>query len=242
MALHVRNGLGRYKLGGVNQPHEASHDFSLKSGERQFATVLSKIRGDHVNRYTFGLKHLRAAGFDEKKGYGLDAFCGNGYGSYLAAQDGHHMLGIDASEEALRVANQSYATSAVYFAQKEWPFELPEEAFDFCFCLESIEHVANGGALLDVLYKALKPGGVLVMSTPNQDMMPFVPKQHKFHARHYTQKESFDLLKQRKMELTAWGGQNVYDISEDGTHTLKDPDADVVQGVVGQFIIMVARK
>ncbi len=214
----------------------APHDFSLKSGERQFAATLQGIRGDHVNRYAFGLKHLGTAGF------GLDAFCGNGYGSYMAAQKGHHMLAMDASAEALAVANESYATDAVYFTQKLWPFDLPAETFDFCFCLESIEHVDNGGAFLNVIYKALKPGGILILSTPNQDLLPFVPKQHKFHTRHYTKKESFDLLKQRKMEVIAWGGQDVYNIGKDGTHTLKETDAEVMPQTAGQFLIMAARK
>lgn len=213
-----------------------THDFSLKSGERQFAATLTDIRGDHVNRYAFGLKHLETAGF------GLDVFCGNGYGSYMAAQEGHHMLAMDASAEALAVANENYAADTVYFARKLWPFDLPAETFDFCFCLESIEHVQNGGAFLNAIYKALKPGGILILSTPNQDLMPFVPEQHKFHIRHYTEKESFDLLKQRKMEVITWGGQDVYDIHKNGTHTLKDPDARVIPETAGQFLIMIARK
>lgn len=214
----------------------ALRDFSLKSGERQFATTLQDIRGDHVNRYAFGLKHVG------KKGFGLDAFCGNGYGSYMAAQEGHHMLALDASIEAIAVANQHFADDTVYFSHKLWPFGLPEETFNFCFCLESIEHVANGGAFLTAIYKALKPGGILILSTPNQDLMPFVPKQHKFHIRHYTEKESFDLLKQRRMEVVTWGGQDVYRICKSGTHELKYPDAEVKPETAGQFLIMVARK
>ena len=214
----------------------SSHDFSLQSGERQFASTLKDIRGDHVNRYAFGLKHLETVGF------GIDAFCGNGYGSYIAAQEGHHMLAMDGSAEALMVANENYAADTVYFTHKMWPFDLPTATFDFCFCLESIEHVVDGGAFLDTIYKALKPGGILILSTPNEDLMPFVPSQHKFHIRHYTEKESFDLLKQRKMEVITWGGQDVYDIRENGTHTLKDPNAEVVPETAGQFIIMVARK
>ena len=140
------------------------------------------------------------------------------------------------------VANENYATDKVYFSYKRWPFDLPAHTFDFCFCLESIEHVQNGAAFLDILYKALKPGGVLILSTPNQDLMPIVPKQHKFHVRHYTEKESFDLLKQRKMEIVAWGGQDVYHIHNDRTHELLHPDAEVTPEVPGQFMIMVARK
>ncbi|MCW1955929.1 MAG: methyltransferase domain-containing protein [Roseobacter sp.] len=229
-------------MGQADGPETMQHDFSLRSGERQIAPVLKDIRGDHVNRYRFGLQKLHSMGLDAKSCYGLDVFCGNGYGSSMAAEEGYHILGLDASEDALRVANKHYASSTVCFAQKEWPFELPSNVFDFCFCLESIEHIANGSALISALYHALKPGGVLIMSTPNQDQMPFVPKQHKFHLRHYTQKESFELLNQHEMKLISWGGQTVYDISENGAHRLKFPNAEVMENIAGQFTVLVAQK
>jgi 2-polyprenyl-3-methyl-5-hydroxy-6-metoxy-1,4-benzoquinol methylase len=215
---------------------DTPRDFSLKSGERQFAPSLEGIRGDHLNRYKFGLKYVK------NEGFGLDLFCGNGYGSYIVSKQNHHILSIDASSDAITFANANYSTDKVYFSNKQWPFQLPPQQFDFCFCLESIEHVNNGAKLLDAIYSALKPGGILILSTPNQDLMPFIQKEHKFHFRHYTQKESFDLLKQRKMQLIAWGGQNVYDIFGDGTHKLQNPNALVTPDVSGQFIIMIARK
>lgn len=220
-----------------NEPPRATgRDFSLRSGERQFATALDEIRGDHVARYAFGLEHLPPGGF------GLDVFCGNGYGSHMIASRGHHVLAMDASAGALTLARAHYETDRTYFVDRRWPFELPEQVFDFCFCLESIEHVVDGGAFLTALHTALKPGALLVLSTPNQDLMPFLPAHHKFHVRHYSQKDTFNLFRQRRMEIIAWGGQTVYDIHPDGTHVLSHPDAPVTPEVAGQFLIAVGRK
>ena len=51
------------------------------------------------------------------------------------------MLAIDASAEALTVANENYSSPKVFFCTKQWPFDLPKERFDICFCPERIKHV-----------------------------------------------------------------------------------------------------
>jgi 2-polyprenyl-3-methyl-5-hydroxy-6-metoxy-1,4-benzoquinol methylase len=213
---------------------ETTRDFSIKSGERQFATNLEGIRADHRNRYAYGLKHISTPGF------GLDLFCGNGYGSWMAFQQGHKVLAIDGSEEAIAVANQSYNGDGVFFSHKLWPFGLPKKQFDFCFCLESVEHVDDGQALVQAVSDSLRPGGVLILSTPNEELMPFVQKQHKFHTRHYTLAETFALIEDGGLELLDWGGQTVYTIHEDGTHKLTNPDAQIERKVPGQFTTVVA--
>jgi 2-polyprenyl-3-methyl-5-hydroxy-6-metoxy-1,4-benzoquinol methylase len=227
----------------VRAPEETSNasdggkDFALMSGERQFADRLENIREDHLSRYRFGLEHLGSS-----PGMGLDLFCGNGYGSYMIARQGHQVLGIDGSDEAISLANRAYGIDGTYFARKLWPFILPEVQFDFCFCLESIEHLENSAVFMDRVYNALKPGGILVLSTPNEDLMPFDPAQHKFHKRHYTCKQTLDLFRQRRMELVEWGGQMVYDLEAEGGQKLLEGDARVTVRTEGQFTIAIGRK
>ncbi len=45
--------------------------------------------------------------------------------------------------------------------------KFPGEQFDVVFCLEIIEHLFSPDALLRDLHSVLKPGGVLILSTPN---------------------------------------------------------------------------
>jgi 2-polyprenyl-3-methyl-5-hydroxy-6-metoxy-1,4-benzoquinol methylase len=214
----------------------SSKDYSLKSGERQFASDLAGVRGDHRNRYLFGLDFLPEPGF------GIDLFCGVGYGCHMASLRGHRMLGVDASAEAIDVANASYAGTGNSFRCDTWPFELPEAQFDFAFCLESVEHVSDGLAFVAAVVRALRPGGILVLSTPNQDLMPFNPIQHRFHTRHFTRDETFTLFAATGCSVLGWGGQTVYDIDAKGTHRIITADAPVIPGVEGQFLILAGSK
>lgn len=212
------------------------HDFSLESGERQVSTTLEGIRADHRNRYAFGLESIPG------KGYGLDIFCGNGYGAHQISMAGHNVLAIDGSREAIELAQQHYETPNILFCHKLWPVRLPETAFDFAFCLESIEHLEDSEAFLRDILKALKPGGIIVLSTPNEDMMPFVPTQHKFHFRHFTKEQIFNLLQSHRLEILKRGGQTVYNITQEGKQTTLLSDAPVVEQTPGQFLIFCCRK
>jgi SAM-dependent methyltransferase len=44
---------------------------------------------------------------------------------------------------------------------------LPDNSFDLAICLEGIEHLENQWQLVRNLYRVLKPGGNLILSTPN---------------------------------------------------------------------------
>ncbi len=48
---------------------------------------------------------------------------------------------------------------------EHWPFT--QGTFDYVVCLEVIEHMANPSQLISNLSKALRPGGLLILSTPN---------------------------------------------------------------------------
>jgi len=45
---------------------------------------------------------------------------------------------------------------------------LPAHSFDLILCTEVIEHIANSAAALSGMQRLLKPGGVLVLSTPQR--------------------------------------------------------------------------
>lgn len=210
--------------------------YSLNSGERQIATSIDGIRADHRNRYTFGIEAVEAPG------YGLDVFCGNGYGSKMIAMAGHTVLSIDGSQDAIELAHAHYETSEILFCQKIWPFRLPKSAFDFAFCLESIEHIPDSDAFLHEMMQCLRPGASLILSTPNEDLMPFDAKHHIFHYRHFTQDAIFSLLATHGFDIVKWGGQIVYDIAIDGRHIPLVGDAPVLLDTPGQFLTICCRK
>ncbi|MCD2515262.1 class I SAM-dependent methyltransferase [Massilia sp. G4R7] len=156
-------------------------DYSLKSGERYGSFDLTLIGGDHLWRYQYVVE--RMAG-QEGSLFGADVFCGSGYGAMLMSQGlNATILAIDGSKDAIDFANRKLNASNVIFANKLFPFELPEAAFDFIASLESIEHVKDFETFFWTLAKALKPGGRLFISSPNQDTMPY--DGYIWHYKHF---------------------------------------------------------
>lgn len=45
---------------------------------------------------------------------------------------------------------------------------LPPQSFDLILCTEVVEHIANSSAAIAGMWRLLKPGGVLVLSTPQR--------------------------------------------------------------------------
>ena len=125
------------------------HDFSLESGERQTAPHIHNIRADHRARYAWAARLLRSHFRDSSRLTGLDAFCGNGYGSRMISNlTGSRVIGIDGSTEAVELAERHYGNHLVAFGQAVFPFELTPGLFDYAVSFESVEHVPDSEALL----------------------------------------------------------------------------------------------
>lgn len=211
------------------------HDLSLLSGERQVATEFSAIRADHRYRYEWADARIPAGGF------GLDAFCGNGYGygTWLLSQR-HVLLGIDGSAEAIRLAEVHYRTPRTFFATEYYPFDLPTQAFDFVVSLESVEHVADGEGFFKQLAESLKPGGQLIFSTPCEDQLPLAMTGNHFHFKHYGLAETLALANLHGLRLQEWAGQNTYSMLPDGRQgpLLPESDMGLMPGPAGQFTVV----
>ena len=183
-------------------------DYGYDSGERQTATCYGEIRTDHRNRYDFAAKVLASSG-----GVGLDCFCGNGYGTlYLARALGARMTGIDGSAEAISVAKTHFSSDRVVYRHELFPFQLPEESYDFIISVESLEHVKDGEGLLSVLSGALKCGGALLVSVPNEDALPLAENRafFGFHERHYSHADLIAIARSCNLRHEVEAGQNVY--------------------------------
>lgn len=213
------------------------HDLSLFSGERQTATDYMAIRADHRFRYEW------ADGKIASDTFGVDAFCGIGYGTWLLSQS-RFVLGIDGSPEAITAANLNFRRLTNLFSASYFPFELPPEKFDFVVALESIEHVRDGAAFYRTLCRALKPGGRLIFSTPCEELLPHRVMGNHFHYQHYTLNETSDLAQANGMELLSFAGQDTYQMTAEGSPDglLLEEQMQLKDSEPGQFIIVDARK
>ena len=214
-----------------------AHDLSLNSGERQVATEYDSIRADHRFRYEWADARIPAGG------YGLDVFCGNGYGTWLLGQS-RSMLGVDGSVDAIRLAETHFRGPRSFFSVGYYPFDLPRATFDFVVSLESIEHVSDGAGFFSTLVDSVKPGGLLIYSTPCEELLPHGKTGNHFHYKHYTLQETLAMGPSRGLELIEWAGQNTYHMKEDGWQgpVLADDAMNLVAGQPGQFLIVCCRK
>ena len=115
---------------------------------------------EHVHRYRFAAR--RVVGKQV-----LDIACGEGYGTHALAMAGAaNVIGVDVSEEACEHARSKYGIDARCGDAQAIP--LAEASVDVVVSFETIEHVSNPAAFLDECLRILKPGGSLIISTPNE--------------------------------------------------------------------------
>jgi ubiquinone/menaquinone biosynthesis C-methylase UbiE len=71
------------------------------------------------------------------------------------------------SEEKSRAGNFAYGDRFKYLVSDGITIPLDDNSADVFFTGECIEHVENTDAFLDEIYRVLKPGGTLILTTPN---------------------------------------------------------------------------
>lgn len=96
----------------------------------------------------------------------LDVGCGTGGMLASAARRGWQVAGIEPNRQAAGRARQRVCRAEVFCGPVE-AFAEAAERFDLITCLEVIEHLRDPAAALSRLYGCLRPGGLLVATTPD---------------------------------------------------------------------------
>ena len=188
----------------------------------------------HVGRY------LAARPFCAGKRV-LDIACGEGYGSFLLAQWGaESVFGIDISEAAINSASAVFAHERVQFvAGDETALDELVKGngpFDVILSLETIEHVPDPGAMLRRLRNQLAPGGILVVSCPNEPDVGFAETENPYHLSHWTFADFRDFTESILGAASQWLletpviGATLYDASGPATHASGGDPLDILRG------------
>ncbi len=145
------------------------------TGERMVpGAVDPKTFWEHVDRYRFAC--ASAKGCDV-----LDIACGEGYGSTaLLGAGAKSLVGVDISAEAVAHARQVYGIDARTGNAEAIP--LADGSVDYVVSFETIEHVPHPEAFLKECVRVLRPGGTLVISTPNLSRYHLVTPDNPFHC------------------------------------------------------------
>jgi 2-polyprenyl-3-methyl-5-hydroxy-6-metoxy-1,4-benzoquinol methylase len=97
----------------------------------------------------------------------LDVGCGEGRFAGELARAGAEVVGIDIAERALSRARRLEPELDLRLIEEGVPWPLQDASFDLVWAGEVIEHVADTAPWLSELRRVLRPGGRLLLSTPN---------------------------------------------------------------------------
>ncbi|MCB9769689.1 MAG: methyltransferase domain-containing protein [Candidatus Omnitrophica bacterium] len=113
----------------------------------------------------------------------LDAGSGTGWFSKRATERGARVTSIDIGHQLLKKVGEKCQTDRA--ANDICRTGLASESFDFIVSSEVIEHVPEPRLSITELNRLLKPGGVIVLSTPNKVWHFAITLANKMGARPY---------------------------------------------------------
>jgi 2-polyprenyl-3-methyl-5-hydroxy-6-metoxy-1,4-benzoquinol methylase len=117
----------------------------------------------------------------------LDVGCADGRFVYTAARErGIDARGIDFSERLIRLGNERYSGDRLRHLTIEQYLARREPPVDAVTLFEVIEHVEEPLAFLRSSLRAARPGGTVVISTPNRHGFPHPPKGYDEPPHHLT--------------------------------------------------------
>jgi SAM-dependent methyltransferase len=165
----------------------------------------SELWGEHRSRYRFAIQGACARAFSLVGLTVLDVACGAGFGLQMLREAGACPIGVDYAAGALGEVHRTQPAARVLRGDAT-RLPLKTASIDMVVSFETIEHVPDASALVSEIRRVLKPGGRLVLSTPNRAFGP--PERHTgnpFHVREFTADELRDVLRQSFEDVHLYG-------------------------------------
>tara|TARA_Y100000310_G_scaffold345402_1_gene464516 strand:+ start:24706 stop:25449 length:744 start_codon:yes stop_codon:yes gene_type:complete len=137
-----------------------------------------------------------------KPGTVLDVGCGYGFGADIL--NNYQYTSIDYYDKSVQIASSNYPQASFLHMQAP-PINLPTASFNNVVCTEVIEHMAEeqGKLLLTEMYRVLKPGGIMFLTTPNFDNREkFLPE----HVLEYGSQHLTQVVNETGFRITYRGG------------------------------------
>lgn len=101
----------------------------------------------------------------------LDIGCGNARDILQILRAGAQVVGVDISEGMVSAAKHDLASCGFDHVMLQvgdaTKLHFPDQKFDKILCSEVIEHIPDAQKALTEMWRVLKPGGSVVLSTPN---------------------------------------------------------------------------
>jgi ubiquinone/menaquinone biosynthesis C-methylase UbiE len=136
----------------------------------EYLDVHKRIQCKGKNHYHLYLELISR--YADSPGNLLDVGCGTGYSSSLIAQTGKTVVGLDLSHMFLCNGGYKDKIDLITADASKLPFK--GESFDFIGACAVIEHIPNLGEALTEMVRILKPGGSIIIKSPNL-LSPLIP-------------------------------------------------------------------
>lgn len=107
----------------------------------------------------------------------LDAGCAWGYGTRHFTRKSREVVGLEPDPVSAAVFRERYPHLEIVESTME-QIPLADESFDVIVALDSLEHVQDERRSLAELYRVLKPGGTLIISTPHRGAFGFLDREN----------------------------------------------------------------
>jgi 2-polyprenyl-3-methyl-5-hydroxy-6-metoxy-1,4-benzoquinol methylase len=113
----------------------------------------------------------------------LELGCGEGRGVGILGPQADNYTGIDKIDKVIEMLQKQY--QEYLFIQSFFPplNGLADNTYDFIIAFQVIEHIKNDRLFLEEIYRIMKPGGTLLITTPNIKMSL---SRNPWHIREYT--------------------------------------------------------
>lgn len=134
----------------------------------------------------------------------IDVPSGSGHGTSILGSTGVNVVGIDVSTEAIEYSQDMYGYANVFFENADMTLPLPVMA-NIITCMDGLEHVADGDALIRNFISSLKPGGILIISVPINEERLNKGDVSEFHLVEYTAQSIEALVSKYFNTVAMWG-------------------------------------
>ncbi|OLE53168.1 MAG: hypothetical protein AUG51_14335 [Acidobacteria bacterium 13_1_20CM_3_53_8] len=132
------------------------------TGERFVPELAGQIKYEHLHRYALSLELAIGKSV-------LDIASGEGYGAALLAEVAQTVVGVDIDSQAIEHATHKYSRHNLSFRVGNCAaIPLPDHSVDLVTSFETIEHHGQHDEMMVEIKRVLRPGGVLIISSPNR--------------------------------------------------------------------------
>ncbi len=172
------------------------------TGERLETFVQNETTVEHLHRYALAME--LAAGKNV-----LDIACGEGYGAHLLSAMALQVTGMDIDAPTIEKAKAKYQQANVRF-ETAAAGSIPSAnyEYDLVISFETLEHLDDQVAVIKEIKRILKPGGLLVISTPDKkNYSDKTGYTNPFHKRELYKDEFEALLKSQFKQVQVYNQQ-----------------------------------